>query len=57
MNSLVIAITLMLTIAGALGLGIVLGYWAITGILQLMGHRPEPKPAAAALAAEAHGGD
>jgi hypothetical protein len=51
-----IAITLLLTIAGALGLGIVLGYGLITGILQIMGHRPEVKPAVA-LVTQAHGGD
>lgn len=56
MNSLIIAVTLLLTIATAMGLGIVLGYGAITAILQIMGHRPEVKPAAA-LATAAHAGD
>ncbi len=39
-----------------MGMGIVLGYGAITAILQTMGHRPAAKPAAE-LATEAHGGD
>jgi hypothetical protein len=46
----------LLTIAGAMGLGIVLGYSTITAILQIMGHRPEVKPAATLVTA-AHGGD
>ncbi len=39
-----------------MGMGVVLGYGAIMAILQIMGHRPETKPAAE-LATEAHGGD
>jgi hypothetical protein len=53
---LLIAVTLLFTITGALALGIVVGYGLISGILQIMGHRPESKPAPE-LATQAHGGD
>ncbi len=47
LNTSLIAVTLLLTIASAMGLGIALGYWLITAILHLMGHQPEAKPAPA----------
>jgi len=47
LNAFFIAVTLLLTIVSALGLGIALGYWLVTAILHLMGHRPEVKPAPA----------
>ncbi len=41
-----------------MALGIYIGYELITGILHLMGNRPEPLPQTPVLvASEAHGGD
>lgn len=50
--------TLLLTVVVAMALGIYLGYGLITGILHLMGNRPDPLPQTAVLvASQAHGGD
>ncbi len=58
MNTLLAALMLVLTIAAALGLGIILGYVLITAILHAMRPRTEaPKPAPTLAASQAHGGD
>ena len=51
-------LTLLLTVAVALALGVYLGYGLISGILHLMGNRHEPLPPAPVLAVpQAQGGD
>jgi hypothetical protein len=51
-------LTLLLTVAVALAMGIYLGYGLISGILHLMGNHTEALPQTAVLvASEAHGGD
>ena len=58
MNALILGLTLLLTVVVALAMGIYMGYGLITGILHLMGNRPEPLPQTAVLVtSEAHGGD
>ena len=58
MNALIMGLTLLLTVAVALAMGIYLGYGLITGILHLMGNRRESLPQTVVLvASEAHGGD
>lgn len=58
MNALIMGLTLLLTVAVALAMGIYLGYGLITGILHLMGNRTDSMPQTAVLvASEAHGGD
>jgi hypothetical protein len=52
------ALTLLLTVAVALAVGIYLGYGLISGILHLMGNRPDQLPQTAVLfTSQAHGGD
>ena len=57
MNALIMGLTLLLTVFVALAMGIYLGYGLITGILHLMGNRPEPLASAVLVNSEAHGGD
>ena len=58
MNALLLGFTLLLTVVVAMALGIYLGYGLITGVLHLMGNRPEPLPQTAVLVtSQAHGGD
>ena len=58
LNALLLGLTLLLTIAVALAMGIYLGYELITAILHLLGNRSEPLPPAAVLVtSQAHGGD
>jgi hypothetical protein len=52
-----IAFTLLVTIAAALGLGVMLGYVMISSILHAMGRRPQPVPEHVLATTEAHSGD
>ena len=52
-----IAITLLLTIAAALGLGVILGYAMISFILQAMRRHPQPVPEHVLATTEGHSGD
>jgi hypothetical protein len=54
---LINGLLLLLTIVGALAAGVALGYYILTAILHLMGHRPQPSPAAQLVTSEAHSGD
>ena len=57
MTTVLLATTVFATIIGAMGLGLVLGYAAILGILRLFGHRrqkPQSTSAAAALVPATH---
>jgi hypothetical protein len=50
--------TLLLTITFVLGLGIILGYGLVSGILRAFGRRSQPPAEAPALVtSQAHGGD
>lgn len=49
MNALLVGTTLLLTILAALGLGIVVGYYAIIAVLQLLAHRQTSEPSATPL--------
>jgi hypothetical protein len=52
-----VGLILLLTIATALGAGIMTGYYLLCGILHLMGHRAEAAPSPQLVTREAHGGD
>jgi hypothetical protein len=56
-TTLMIAITLLLTIAAALGLGVIFGYAMISAILHAMGRRPQPVPEHVLATTEGHSGD
>jgi uncharacterized protein YneF (UPF0154 family) len=52
-----VAVTLLLTIAAALILGVILGYAMITTILHAMRRRPQPVAERALVATDVVGGD
>jgi hypothetical protein len=54
---LLIALTLLLTIAVALGLGVIVGYAMISFILRAMGRRPQQVPEHVLATTEGHSGD
>ncbi len=55
MNPSIIALTLIVTVAAALGLGVVLGYAAIAAILQAMRRESQPSSDRAVAATEVSG--
>ncbi len=57
MSPLIVALTLLLTIAAALSLGVVAGYAAVAAILHLMRREQHATPERALAATEASSGD
>ncbi len=57
LNPLIIALTLIVTVTAALGLGVFLGYAAIAAILQAMRREPQHTSEHAVAATEASSGD
>lgn len=57
MTTLFIALTLLGTIAAALGLGIMLGYFIVSGILHAMVRCPRSVPEPALVTSHSSGGD
>ncbi len=57
MNALLIALAMFVTIALVLTLGIGLSYLAASGILRIMGHRPQAQPAVLTTAEASSSGD
>ena len=57
LTTLFIALTLLSTIAAALGLGVVLGYFIISAILHTMARRPRTVPEPALVTSQSSSGD
>jgi hypothetical protein len=57
MTTLMIAFTLLLTIAAALGLGVILGYTMISTILHAMRRHPQPVAEHVLAITQGHSGD
>ena len=57
MTTLMIAFTLLVTIAAALGLGVILGYTMISTILHAMRRHPQPVAEHVLAITQGHSGD